>query len=133
MKKFLTILLFIASVVFSTPLVHAQLNQSTGILDSTVGPKTKAGLQGDLPTTAATIIKLALSLVGSIFLFLVIYAGILWMTAAGDGEKVQNAVKIIRAALVGLIIIMLAYAVTYFVTSRLASGVTRVEIARNLS
>lgn len=122
MKKIFTIL-FALLVLLPLPKVHAQLNKSTSVLDSTVGPNTKANLQGDLATSASTIIKLALSLVGSIFLVLIIYAGIVWMTAAGEVEKTQNSVKIIKAAVIGLIIIMLAYAVTYFITKRLSSSV----------
>lgn len=83
------------------------------------------GLEKDLPTSLGTVISTALSLVGTIFLALMIYAGILWMTAQGNDEKVTKAKDIIIAAIIGLAVTMSAYAITFFVTSKLtgASGV----------
>ena len=81
----------------------------------------KIGVSADLATTVATVIKTVLALVGTIFLVLTIYAGILWMTAQGNEEQVTKAVGIIKASVIGLVIIMSAYAITYFVTSKLSS------------
>jgi hypothetical protein len=44
------------------------------------------------------------------------------MTARGDEGKVEKAVDIIRASIIGLIITLSAYAITFFVTSRLGAG-----------
>lgn len=66
-----------------------------------------------------TIIQVALSFLGVIFLVLTIYGGFLWMTAAGDESKVESARKMITAAIIGLIIIVSAYAISYFVISKL--------------
>ncbi len=60
-------------------------------------------------------IALVLSFVGVIFVILIIYAGIVWMTAQGNEEKVTNAKKIIIDSIIGLIIVVAAYAITYFV------------------
>jgi hypothetical protein len=69
----------------------------------------------------STVITTALSLVGSIFLGLMIYAGILWMTAAGEEDKVTKAKNILKAAIIGLAVTMSAYAITAFVTGKLSS------------
>ena len=56
------------------------------------------------------------SLLGVIFLCLTIYAGFLWMTAAGDPKKVQKAKDILAQSVTGIVLVMLAYGITYFVT-----------------
>lgn len=80
---------------------------------------TKAGTtEEDVGTIVGTIINAALTLVGIIFLILMVYGGYLWMTARGNSEQVDKAKEIILGALIGLVVIMSAYAITVFVTSR---------------
>ncbi|MFA5022284.1 MAG: hypothetical protein WC508_04365 [Patescibacteria group bacterium] len=76
--------------------------------------------------TIAEIIKIILGFLGVIFLILIIYAGLLWMTSAGNEEKVKNAKDIIIAAAIGLTIVLAAYAITIFVVDNLlrATGVS---------
>lgn len=70
----------------------------------------------------ATIINIVLSLLGIIFLALMIYGGFLWMTARGNETQVTKARDLITAAIIGLIIVLGAYAITYFVISRIGAG-----------
>ena len=72
-----------------------------------------------LLNNVASIIKVVLGLLGTIFVILMIYAGILWMTAGGNDEQVKKAQKIIQRAVIGLIIVVLAYAITYFIFKEL--------------
>jgi len=82
--------------------------------------KDKAGItEGDLGSIAGTVISGILSLVGVIFLILMVYAGIIWMTARGDDAKTENAKKTITASVIGLFIVVSAYAITKFVTSKI--------------
>lgn len=67
----------------------------------------------------SVVIQTALSLLGVIFLVLTIYGGFLWMTAAGDEGKVDSAKKIIKNSIIGLIIIVSAYAISFFVLDKL--------------
>jgi cytochrome bd-type quinol oxidase subunit 2 len=69
-----------------------------------------------------TVIQSFLSLLGVIFLILIIYAGITWMTAGGDEPKVEKAQKILKNAIIGLIIIVSAYAISYFVINALSEN-----------
>ncbi len=80
-----------------------------------------AGLSDDLPGTAATVVKAVLALVGTVFFGLSIYAGLRWMTAQGNEEKVTKAKDTLEAAIIGIVIVFLAYAITAFVTGRLGS------------
>ena len=68
-----------------------------------------------VPNTIASIIKVFLGFLGIIFIILVIWAGYNWMTAGGNEEKVTKARTTIFRAVIGLIIIVSAYAITHFV------------------
>ena len=70
----------------------------------------------------ATVVKAFLGLLGIIFLVLIIYAGYNWMTAAGDEEKVTKAKDTLTRAVIGLVIITVAYSITYFVFTMLPDG-----------
>ena len=76
--------------------------------------------------TIADIIQIALGFLGVIFLVLIVYAGFLWMTAAGNEEKVKKSKDIMIAAVIGVTIVLAAYAITFFVINNLlkATGVS---------
>lgn len=65
--------------------------------------------------TLGTVIKVALSFVGIIFLLLMVYAGFLWMTARGESDQVDKAKKIITQSIIGLAITVGAYSITAFI------------------
>jgi len=68
------------------------------------------------------VISAFLGLLGIIFVILIIYSGFKWMTAGGSPEDVKKAQDTIKRAIIGLIIIASAYAITYFVLSSLGGG-----------
>ena len=75
-----------AGFFFLPPRLHAQ-----DITQTTEAVGESAGLgSADLVATIGTIISVFLGALGVIFLILVIYAGFLWMTAAGDAKKVEK-------------------------------------------
>ncbi len=78
--------------------------EAYGTLDQSVGE-----------WVGSKIIVPALSLVGIIFLILMIYAGFLWMTAGGKPDNTTKAKDMMIRAVIGVIIIAAAYAVTNFV------------------
>ena len=72
-----------------------------------------------LETIIGNIIRSLLTFVGVILLLVLLYAGFLWMTAGGDSDKVKKARGMILNAVIGLVIIILSYAITDFVLARL--------------
>ncbi len=66
-----------------------------------------------------TVIQAFLGVLGVVFLALMVYAGYLWMTARGEEEKVTKAKDTIMRAVIGLIIVIGSYAITYFVVENL--------------
>ncbi len=69
----------------------------------------------------STIINVALSFLGVIFLVLMIYGGYLWMTARGNEQQAQKARDLIIAAVIGVVIVVAAYAITWFILSKVSS------------
>jgi hypothetical protein len=64
-----------------------------------------------------SIISVFLSLLGIIFLILVLYSGFTWMTSLGNEQKVLKAKNTLIQAIIGVIIVISAYAITFFVFS----------------
>ena len=58
---------------------------------------------------------ITLTFIGTIFLIMIVYSGIQWMTAGGNEEKVEKSKKRIVNATIGLIVVLSAYIITTFV------------------
>ncbi len=76
----------------------------------------------DIRFTIARIINISLSLLGIIVVVIIIYAGFEWMTAGGSEDKVSSAKQRITYAIIGLAIILSAYAITNFVVKNLSQA-----------
>lgn len=77
-------------------------------------------------------IRVALSLTGTIFLTLTIYAGFLWMTASGNEDKVTEAKSIIMRASMGLLIALAAFSITAFIMSVTTTGAIKSGSSNNV-
>jgi hypothetical protein len=84
--------------------------------------------QNTLPQTIGRLIKIVLGFLGIILIVIVIYAGFLWMTAGGEPDGVKKAREWLTNAIIGLAIILSAYAITDFVIKKLMGAATGVDI-----
>lgn len=75
----------------------------------------------DIPTTAGKVIGAGLSFIGVLFFILMLYGGIIWMTAQGNEQQVSKAKDLITAAIIGIIIVLSAYAITAFIGTELTT------------
>lgn len=73
----------------------------------------------DVRETAANIINAAMGLLGIIAVVIVLVGGFKWMTAGGNEEKVGEAKRLIGAGVIGLVIIITAYAIAAWVINTL--------------
>ncbi len=73
---------------------------------------------------AGRIISTLLTFLGIVFFLLIIYGGFMWMTAAGNEEQVEKAKKIIIRATIGLLVVLMALTITYFVLRELVLATT---------
>lgn len=98
----LVIFCFLPSIVHATDLGFSY-GQYSGL--STV----------DVRYAISVIIRVVLSLLGIITLVMMLYAGYSWMTSGGSQEKIEESKKTITRSVIGLIIILSAYAITTFI------------------
>ncbi len=111
MKKFTTALALVA--ILALPAVaSAQVNVSS-TLGSTFGLGT-----ADLESTVINVVQWVLGFLGLIAVIMILIGGFQWITAGGNEEKVASAKKVISAAVIGLIIVLLAWAIVIFVVSQ---------------
>ncbi|MFH0829416.1 MAG: pilin [Candidatus Kerfeldbacteria bacterium] len=69
----------------------------------------------DLKTTAVNIISWLLGIVSLVAVVMIIIGGLLWLTSAGNEERIEKAKKTISSAVIGLILVILAWAIVIFV------------------
>lgn len=100
----------------------ALLNRLNDVANETYEPGTDA--EGQLGEAIVTVINMFLGILGVLFVILMIYAGFLWMTARGNDDQVHKAQDLIRNAIIGVIIVVAAYAITTFVLGALIEGAT---------
>jgi len=85
--------------------------------------KTAAGgagiARGSISGIIQRVISTVLGFVGVIFLVLIIVGGLMWMTAGGNEDQVGKSKKLITNAVIGTIIIMLAYVLVSFVMGKI--------------
>jgi len=135
MLKKITILIFVFSIFVIPSVLFAQQTQITKDSESfllvqagrstnwgldTVAQNTgltKEGSSLSFPRFLGSLINPLLAVLGSVFLVLIIYAGIMWMTAQGNDEKVARAKKIINTSVVGLLLVTFAYVIARFLVS----------------
>jgi hypothetical protein len=131
---FITMLLVLPFFVFaddpalSEPNEEFVDNSDNGGLLSTSNPAEKladiAGKSGygeaDLPSVAGIIIRSALGLLGTIFIVMIIVAGVKWLSAGGDEKEVTTAKDYIKRAIIGLVITLSAWAIWSFLARILA-------------
>jgi cytochrome bd-type quinol oxidase subunit 2 len=101
-----------------------ELTNQTEKLRQTAGFKETTEPGSGIAEIISLVIYAFLGLLGVIFLIMIILAGANWMMAQGEEEKVRNAKDTIKSAIIGLIIVMVAYSVTYFVFASLDTAVS---------
>lgn len=139
LKKFLPLFIFIIlAVSFLLPIAHCNaglLATSSGINTQTDKLRDSAGFSTSMSMVdiIAMIIKSALSILGLIFLVLLVIAGYQWMTAGGNEKEVEGAQARIKTAIIGLVIVLAAYSITAFVFTRLTPAIRPVSNPTNTS
>ena len=121
MKKLFIILIAVVFLLSAIPgagpvSAATALEKFNASLNDTADPAGYDTEEGDsLEAKIGQAIKLVLSMIGVIFLVLMIYGGYIWMMARGNESETQKAKTIIQNSLIGLIIIIAAYAITSYI------------------
>jgi hypothetical protein len=77
----------------------------------------------DIRVVVGRIINVALGMLGIVAVVIVLIGGFKWMTAGGEQGKVDEARKWISSGIIGLAIILSAYAIAQFVIDSLQTAV----------
>lgn len=78
----------------------------------------------DVRETIASIIRVAMGLLGIVAVGIILIGGFTWMTAGGNEDKVGEAKKWIFSGVIGLAIILSAYALANFIITQLVAATT---------
>jgi hypothetical protein len=112
----LLFLLFVPQVIFAADYTPATGLDATAINAYVTKEKIPFGgaLAYSIPGIIGQIIGICLAFLGVIFLILIIMGGFTWMTAGGNEQKATKAKDMLFSAVIGLVIVMSAYALTAF-------------------
>jgi len=110
-------ILVILGTLFA-PLTAFAQGSAVGNL-KTLGSNANFAGQTDPRIIVGSIINSALGLVGVALVGFMVYAGFTWMTAGGESDKIEHAKTTIKNCIIGLAIILMAYAIANFVINAL--------------
>jgi len=92
---------------------------STGLNETASQGYSVAGAEllkdNDLSTIIGKIVGAGLAFLGVIFFVLILYAGLSWILSMGNEEKITESKNMIIAAVLGLIVVLGAYAITMII------------------
>lgn len=116
--------------------------QSSGVVSAVIMGVGDAFAQSPLPTqgqagvpstfssvstSIGTIFNLVFAIAGAVFVILLLVGGIQYLTAAGNEEATGKARRLLVDAIVGLIIVLAAYAIGRFILGRFQLTTTFTE------
>jgi uncharacterized membrane protein len=101
------------------PFCHSERSVESIITGFFTGTKAYPGANTSLTTVIANLVKVLLTLVGIVFVALVIYGGFSYLTSGGNEEKIKKGKNTLKAAVIGLVIIITSYTITYFIAGAL--------------
>ncbi len=99
----------------SVPKAKAALLDEIKNKTITTGKTAGFDVDRDPRESVALMINGLLGFLGIIFTALIIYAGWQWMTAGGNEERVSKAKKTITNSTIGLILVIVAYAISVWI------------------
>lgn len=124
MFHFKTKILILTSLILFGLLIWTGVSWTAGDygLRETAGAAELTIYESSVPVLVGNVIGAGLSMIGVIFFGLMVYGGVLWMTARGNDEQTKKAKNTIIAASIGMIIVLASYAITSFVFESVQSG-----------
>ncbi|MBI4253171.1 hypothetical protein HY623_03285 [Candidatus Uhrbacteria bacterium] len=77
----------------------------------------------DIAAVIGNVVLTLLTILGVVFIVLIVFAGFRWMLAQGEEQKITEARNLIIHSIIGLLVVLAAYAISYFVISALQKAV----------
>lgn len=76
---------------------------------------TSRGAGGGLAFYIATLWQTVITVGGIAFIIYLVWGGIEYLTSGGDKARVEDATKKITSSVIGIVILISSYAITYFI------------------
>lgn len=87
-------------------------------------PRNFAGFSSqDIKVTIQNIVRIIVGFLGIITIIIILAGGFKWMTSGGNEDKIGEAKKLISAGVVGLVVVLAAYAIANFVVASITTAV----------
>ena len=106
---------FFSDITFAATSLIDPSDNPSAISDATGG-------ESSFKALAQTLLNYALSFLGFVATIMVIYGGVLYVTSAGNDTEVEKAKKILLYAVVGIVLILLSFALVNTVLGAATSG-----------
>jgi len=124
-KKQIFSLVFLIALGFAFLGAALPAKADSSLLNAQIGLNDAGKVYGrttpeDIRITIAKIINIVLEFLGIIFIGLTLIAGFQYMTAGGNEEKTKKAIGLLTNAVIGLLIILMAWAITRFTIRQLS-------------
>jgi hypothetical protein len=114
-----------ADDVCSEKIISASVESDPGT--AVYVPKVKYIKNFSLTALIVNLLNTALGLLGFIAVVIILYGGFQWMTSAGSDSNIGTAKKTISAGIIGLAIILSAWAISNFVFNVFGLTTTPIE------
>ncbi len=124
-KKIQNIILLLFAWLGTTPVIFAKDAVNTAglkIQDTALMKDSGLAANVNLAVIISILIKSVLGFLGVIFLVLTIMAGFKWMNSQGNEDEIKKAKESLTNSIIGLIIVLAAYSITYGVFTYLPFG-----------
>ena len=118
------IISFVALFVFMVSMVSVIGVNNAHALDTGLNQiNSEIDLGNEDPRTVATrVINVAMAFLGIIAVVIILLGGFKWMTAGGSEDKVGEAKKLIGQGVIGLLIVLMSWAIAQFVINQLITA-----------
>jgi hypothetical protein len=120
MTKFLKIYLTVAiTIIILLPVfpIHAQglIDKTFKCADSSLSAEQQTCTVNDFIRIAVNVSKIILGLTGSLALLAFVYGGFVFLLSGGSAQNVEKGKGILKAAVIGLVIVFASYSIIQFV------------------
>lgn len=103
-------------------IVSAQMGDLSNLGLNEFSSNTNLGTNIELIGTIARLINVILGFLGVLVVVAIVFGGFKRMTAAGNEEQISSGNKIMGAGIIGLVIVLAAYAIAAFVINQLVGA-----------
>jgi len=116
-NNFKAIAFLFVSQLLIAPIALGSSVETDGLNKQDAALMGSSGLSGNsnLATIISVLIQTVLGFLGIVFLALTIMAGFKWMSSQGNEDEIKKAKSSLKNAIIGLLIVIAAYAITYSV------------------